>query len=94
MEIGEIELGEYIRTKNGYIIKYQDNVNTNIFSMDDDLYVENPLFPDEEKIVKHSKNIIDLIEEGDYVNGEYVSKVMKNYITIGRITYNREELRY
>lgn len=24
------------------------------------------------KILKHSKNIIDLIEEGDYVNGEKV----------------------
>ena len=67
IEVGEIELREYIRTKNGYIIKYQDNVNTNIFSMDDDLYIENPLFPDEEKIVKHSKNIIDLIEVGDIV---------------------------
>lgn len=62
-----IEVGEYVRTKNGYIIKYKDNINTNIFSCDDVLYVENSLFPDEEEIVNHSKNIIDLIEVGDIV---------------------------
>ncbi len=42
---------------------------------------------------KHSKNIIDLIEVGDYVNGEYVSKICKNYITVGRITYGIKDLK-
>ena len=32
---------------------------------------------DEEEIVKHSKNIIDLIEEGDYVNGQCIEKIDK-----------------
>ena len=93
IEVGEIELREYIRTKNGYIIKYQDNVNTNIFSMDDDLYIENPLFPDEEKIVNHSKDITDIIRKGDFINGEYVSEITKNYITVGKITYGIKDLK-
>ena len=29
---------------------------------------------EDEKILKHSKNVIDLIEVGDYVNGEKVYK--------------------
>ena len=44
-------------------------------------------------IVNHSKNIIDLIEVGDYVNGEKVSEITKNYITVGRITYGIKDLK-
>lgn len=60
----EIEIGEYVRTENGKIDKI----------LNDNYYI--PLYVECEKglidrnlIVKHSKNIIDLIEEGDYVNG-------------------------
>lgn len=31
------------------------------------------------QIVKHSKNIIDLLETGDYINGQYVERI--NYGT-------------
>ena len=37
-----------------------------------DFYPESYLYLKDEDIVKHSKNIIDLIEVGDYVNGKRV----------------------
>ena len=68
-----IEAGEYARTKDGKIVK--------IIGMDEILISyeteENPGYNDlySEDIVKHSKNIIDLIEVGDYVNGYPVRRI-------------------
>lgn len=59
-----IEIGEYIRTNYGRIRKV---INNNYF-MPIYLECENETLIDRTKIVKHSKNIIDLIEAGDYVN--------------------------
>lgn len=71
----EIEVGEYVRTKNGYIIKVDEN--TNIFNLGyEEQYVDMETtkygFTCEEEIVKHRKKLIDLIEVGDYVNGHRV----------------------
>lgn len=77
----EIKVGEYCKLKNGRIGKI---VNENI-----DVYLfDIPIYEDQQGIrqycldknfkdfiVKHSKNIIDLIEVGDYVNGEEVITV-------------------
>ena len=70
----EIKVGEYVRTEDGYIIKYDDkDINTTIF---DEGYIECcHLFIDTQEIVKHSPNIIDLIEVGDYVNGDKVRSI-------------------
>jgi hypothetical protein len=38
-------------------------------------YVDKPFLLRKDNIVKHSKNIIDLIEVGDYVNGKYVYSI-------------------
>ena len=59
----EIEVGEYIRTNYGRICKV---INNNYF-MPIYLECENETLIDKTKIVKHSKNIIDLIEVGDIV---------------------------
>ena len=69
----DIEVGEYVRTKEGEIHKvikiieddgdwdyYCCENNAGYFAMD---------------IAKHSKQLIDLIEEGDYVNGHLVEEV-------------------
>ena len=63
----EIEVGEYVRTDKGYIVKI-DKKKKNLQMLK---------FLDVEygNILKHSKNIIDLIEEGDYVNGKYVYSI-------------------
>ena len=61
----KIEIGEYCRTNDGIIgikVEYDNGLKLKI---DKDEYYK-PLV---DSIVKHSKNIIDLIEVGDFVNG-------------------------
>ena len=71
----EIKVGEYVRTDNGEIHKVEDIEDLRIHiktekimfrSWVDDYYGAHK---EDRFIVKHSSNIIDLIEEGDYVNG-------------------------
>lgn len=65
-----IEVGEYIRDKEGNITKI---INTLSLFKDVELYLgEDGYQYSDNTIIKHSKNIIDLIEVGDYVNGEKV----------------------
>lgn len=68
----EIEVGEYVRTEYG-ISKVIENVDK--YVKDNQICVDfiggmyhQVIYKD--KIAKHSKNIIDLIEVGDYVNGK------------------------
>ncbi len=65
----KIEVGEYVRLQYGKI----DKVKNNDYYMQQYIECEKGLYP-RENIVKHSKNIIDLIEEGDYVNGKLIKK--------------------
>lgn len=78
--MGEIEVNEYVRTKNGKIDKV---INSNFYMS---IYVESEkgLYLIE-NIVKHSKQLIDLIEVGDYVNGEKIVEIdaCKDWIDIG-----------
>ena len=78
----EIAIGEYVRTQDGYIAKaverdvdnwlYFDNT---IMEIDEcECITLNPL-EQKERVVAHSKNIIDLIKKGDYVNGEVVDLI-------------------
>ena len=65
-----IEVGEWIRDKEGNITKV-----LNILSLFKDVYLylgEDGYQYSDNAIYNHSKNIIDLIEVGDYVNGEKV----------------------
>lgn len=67
-----IEVNEYVRTKDGKIDKL---INSNFYMS---IYVEceKGLYLIE-SIVKHSKQLIDLIEVGDYVNGIEVLDIYK-----------------
>lgn len=70
-----IKVGEFFRTKNGYIFKldYYWLFNDNYKKLD---------------IVSHSSNIIDLIQEGDYVNGEKVSGIFNPmFLSWGELPY-------
>lgn len=73
----EIEVGEWIRSKDGYIgkvkkITYDNMEKCNYYICEkDNVMASNYL----ENIAKHSKNIIDLVEVGDYVNGNKVISV-------------------
>lgn len=76
----EIEVEEYVRTKDGKIAtfdRYSSRKETSIYKSPFNCFIKlpnrkTPLQCHRDYIVKHSKNIIDLIEVGDYVNGRLV----------------------
>lgn len=74
--MSEIKVGEWIRTKNGQIDTFEETD-------------ENYMFARCKKktywkldIVNHSKDIIDLIQKDDYVNGCRVYEVEEKGITV------------
>lgn len=83
----EIQVGEYVRTYNGLIgkiVQITDSGNYAIRIYNGAEYVVRAV------IVKHSKNIIDLIEIGDFVNGNKVYKVTNTCIYfIGKAVQNK-----
>ena len=64
----DIKIGEYVRTEQGEIVKVLGDDGNRVTSENFEIYFKN-------EIVKHSFNIIDLIEVGDYVNGRLVLQV-------------------
>ena len=87
-----MKYGEYVRTKKGIIAKILEDVaEKNIcFGIDNKIleYLDNEycytrlLYKYKKDILNHSKNIIDLIEVGDYVNGCRVEEIIGNTIMI------------
>ena len=71
----DIEVGDYIRTKSGKIRKVKTTVAQ--YYITDRLNISDNNQFTKEDIVKHSKNIIDLIEVGDFVNGYRVLEMFK-----------------
>ena len=71
----KLEVGMYVRTKNGIIDKVIIDYNGHCASPNCECKhiscAKN--YYDEDKIVKASYNIIDILEVGDYVNGWKVS---------------------
>lgn len=87
----EIEVNDYVRTDKGHIVKIdEEKKNLQMLKFLDVEYGN---------IVKYSKNIIDLIEVGDYVNGEPVEKIEKDEFDLLEITttteclYNTEDIK-
>lgn len=81
----EIEVGEYGRTNLGNIIKFAwiekepgiiDNRKVILVDKMKETVDHFYYFKRNEIITKHSKNIIDLIEVGDYVNGYRVERYL------------------
>lgn len=71
----ELQVKEYVRTKDGKIDKILDySFGCNIWHCKNGMCIDecNCIGVHLKDIVKHSKNKIDLIEKGDYANGEYV----------------------
>ena len=72
----EIKVGEYIRTPYGTIEKVEEIVSDDLYR---NVITENNGYTLEwlkYLKTKHSPNIIDLIEEGDYVNGMKVQEII------------------
>lgn len=98
--MSNIEVGEYIRTKDGYIAKCTDTdgdyTKLYWFNSKIDKISGIPVYDIHEEqlnniILKHSKNIIDLIEVGDYVNGNIVYELLDDEIELlaGKIRKKR-----
>ena len=70
--------GDYVRTNDGVIGKITKIVTDHIFYVQ--FYNNEPWKTDVEEagIIKSSPNMIDLIEVGDYVNGEKVYAIGEN----------------
>lgn len=86
----EIEIGEYVRINNDFRL-IALGIGKVIKINQDTIYVkmnfELPFAFKLENIAKHSKNLIDLVEDGDYVNGYKIIAInyKENYITIQNI---------
>lgn len=92
----EIEVGEYGRTNLGKIIKFawlesiegERYKNKVILIKNNKIVNELYYFSKNEKIVKHSKNIIYLIEKDDYINGEKVIDIFNpEFLSFGELPY-------
>ena len=76
----EIKVNEFIRTKYGEIakvIEYKDEIVFDKEIKFYGMYISYICEDELDFIVKHSSNLIDLIQCGDYVNGKQVSNVDK-----------------
>lgn len=79
----KLEKGNFVRTKAGMIAKIISKYNVSsslhrdeiVFILDNG----NKLALHSRKVIKASNNIIDLIEEGDYVNGYLIEKFYDTY---------------
>lgn len=95
----ETKVGEYIRTERGYIGKIKriefDNIDKGLkwyvfdykepkMNITKEIYINKPY------IKKHSFNIKELIEVGDYLNGYRVYKTTNNFIyCVGKAIQNK-----
>ena len=87
----EVKVGEYVRTKSGNI----DKIDALYGMIEKTVHLEKHKWQDTRNIIKHSFNIIDLIEVGDYVNGEKVIEVdsFKDWIDIGTDVIREKDIK-
>ena len=92
--MNKLEVGMYVRTKYGYIAKLIDvDYEEEYYEFDKGIvwfyeYLKDTFSFDSEdlkQITKASHNIIDLIEVGDYVNGEQVWLVTNGKLFVGDV---------
>ena len=85
----EIKVGEYVRTNEGTIDKVIEIKDKKNILLKDNLIKTtistHKIFISKEIVKNHSKNIIDLIEVGDYVNGNKIVRIDKDPFIKGQI---------
>lgn len=101
----KIEVEEYVRNEDGYIWQIKKTKDLDNIFIDEDGKVKEiageTVFGDDVivEITKHSRDIIDLVEVGDYVNGKEVIEVReqegKIYLMTGYVpqTYIKEDIK-
>ena len=94
----ELQIGEWVRTKDGQIDKIYDyKKDTKIYICEKDLIIDsqNLLATHIKDIVKHSKNIIDILEIGDIIELEgekYQVLYDESYNKLGILIPNKNYL--
>ena len=78
----EIKVGDYIRI-NGIIGKVEQ-IGNSLFWLED-----GSSYSLSDKKIKHSKNIIDLIEIGDYVNGYRIDNIINGVLVNNAVGLDR-----
>ncbi len=100
----KLEVGMYCRTKKGEIDKilhidyaderkkkYPTHPSKNHWR--DNFLLERKRYrATSQNIIKASHNITDLIEVGDYVNGELIQDITGEYVRIGNVSHNKSWL--
>ena len=77
----KLEVGQFARLKSGYICKIiniNDFRETNMKYGVEANYLKDVMFIGDDDVVKASYNIIDILEIGDYVNGNKVDFTNNN----------------
>ena len=86
MSDNDIKVGEYVRTKTGSIGKLHKISTYKINNKDKKMYLGDFGFGvygiSYKDVAKHSFNIIDIIEVGDYVNGYKVLNLDVGYVYV------------
>jgi len=94
----DIEVNEYVRTKDGHIAKYIEKLAKDE-DVSDGMLFDGYIYEKhkhirysflKEIIVKHSKELIDLIEVGDFVNGYRVKGKTEKKIAVDYYCYSEE----
>lgn len=74
----KLEIGQFARLKSGYICKIiniNDYREPNMKYGVEANYLKDVMFIGDDDVAKASYNIIDILEEGDYVNGHRVEEI-------------------
>lgn len=79
----EIEVGEYVRSRIGSIGKVT-KIEDNKFLYEDETFITWT-----GNVIKHGKNILDLIEVGDFINGERILDITGDYIHTNETNHNK-----
>lgn len=86
----DIEVGDYVRTENGII----DEVDALYGMIENTVYLkQQSLWFYVDYIVNHSKQLIDLIEVGDYVNGELITDKWDTRVSSIRSNFSEEDIK-
>lgn len=94
----KLEEGRYVRTKYGIAkilsTSYTDDIVEDFLVIDKELEIGlisgcDWALCDKKDVIKVSHNIIDLIEVGDYVNGNLVSDITGEYLRIDGESHNK-----
>lgn len=90
MSAKELNIGDYVRTKHYGVCRVIDIYTKELIELDKiNAFGIKGVSYSIENIIKSSSNIIDLIEVGDYVNGERITKVIPKDICGDEILDNQ-----